>query len=251
MFGKNLMILGLALSLYGINARAMSTSIVYFFEDASETFDAKVSLEERMEKEHERVVDQIDIDRITQLLSKYPKTADPLKVWLKIKGRPNLGNVFTTQPLALAIRLANLPGIQVLLADPRTKIDDEIENSHNLINAITNGTSLTNAAEDKKIVKLLLFFGFNPTVKEPRAMTAQEVAHTFDDFDKDYSKWLDDYKHIAEYCTKEELAEFRETKMLREFRNHKYLMGRQIHGPAFQVKAKKKQNPAQAKALSE
>lgn len=251
MFGKNLMIFGLALCLYNPKGNAMSACSAAYLKDVKEAHDAKMSLEEKMEKEYDHVVDQIDIDEITQRLSKYPSTADDLKVWLKIKGRPNLNILFTTQPLAMAIRFANLPGIQVLLADPRTKIDDEIENSHNLINAITNGTSQADPAEDKKIVKLLLFFGFNPTVKESNDTSAQEVAHTFDNFDKDYSKWLDDYKHIAEYCTKEELAEFRETKMLREFRNHAYLMGRQVHGPAFQVKAKKKQNPAQAKALSE
>jgi len=180
---------------------------------------------------------QFDINQVTQKLSIDPRHAPKLAMWLKIKGSPRLSNVFTSQPLGMAIRYVNVPGVKVLLADPRTDITNQEENSNNLITVATNGLSQMDQTDDKKMLKMLLAFGFNPTFKESRVATAQEVVHTFDCVDKDYSKFMGAYLDIAAHCTQAEIVEILAVKAeradrikLQERKKYHSLKDREIGG---------------------
>lgn len=141
-------------------------------------------------------------------------------------------NIFTASSLATAIRFALIEVAQFLLANPNTPIYDEQENSDNLLAAMKGGLEQIDPSKDKKMIRMLLYFGFNPTSKKPESklLTVQETAYAFSSIDTDYSKWMDNYKNIEKYCSPQELVEFGRIKRARLGITHDYLIRREIGG---------------------
>ena len=165
-------------------------------------------------------------------------------------------NTYTANALTMAIRFSNYGLLKTLLKHPLTPIANQSENRINLIDAVMSAAEQSDPRKDKKIIKMLLFFGFNPTFKL-RSPSAQEFARTLDSHDKDYSTWMDNYKNIEKFCMPQELAEFRavkkirmlkahETDNLKIYKNFPNLMRREIGGLNIKRKVKTAAAPANA-----
>lgn len=132
--------------------------------------------------------------------------------------------------LEIAIRWADIECIEVLLADPATPISNPQENSDNLITVMLNGMGQPDPSNDNRIMKMLLFFGFDPTYKQPYSKSALETAQEFCGLCPDYFKWMTDYKNIEKHCTPKELIEFASIKKERMGITHAKIMLREIGG---------------------
>ncbi len=127
------------------------------------------------------------------------------------------------QALAIAIRWSNLERVKKLLADPATCISDAQENNILLLTVMENVKAAfmlpdEDSSKEYTIIKMLLFFGVDPTYrnpKRPKDCNAQEVAFDLKDDCPELLRLTNHYKNIEKYCSEQELEEFTAVRKLR------------------------------------